>query len=134
MLEMKDFLSMIVGAAIGALGLLPLLNKFGMGPSWFALEFLPVAIIGWILAVGALYLVMNSAIEITNSASIGWISMFLALAILAVGVLPLLKNTFGIGPEFFTLTFLGAFGPMLYNVLFIVEGLFLIISGFAMEI
>lgn len=129
MLEAKDILSMVVGAVIMALGILPLLSALGVGPGWFNLhEFLPITIISWILAVGALYLVFDSMIEITNSNGIGWLSIIIAFVVLALGVLTILGG-FGIGPGLFGLEL----PVMVYNVIFIIEGLFLLIAGFAME-
>jgi len=132
MMEAKDILSAVVGLLLFALGLLPLLNSFGIGPAWMALKFLPVTIISWIVAVGALYLVIDSVIEITNSSAIGFISIIIAFVCLAVGVLPILAS-FGIGPAFFSLGFLGAVSKYLYHIIFMVEGLFLMIAMVAME-
>jgi hypothetical protein len=132
MMEAKDIISFIVGLLLFALGLLPLLNSFGIGPDWMAMKFLPVTILAWIVAVGALYLVIDSVIEITNSSSVGFISILIAFVCLAVGILPILHG-FGIGPSFFELSFLGAVGKYLYNVIFMLEGLFLMIAMVAME-
>lgn len=132
MIEAKDILSAVVGLLLFALGLLPLLNSFGIGPDWMALKFLPVTILSWIVAVGALYLVIDSVIEITNSSAVGFISITIAFVCLVVGVLPILSG-FGIGPAFFNMGFLGAVGKYLYHVIFMVEGLFLMIAMIAME-
>jgi hypothetical protein len=133
MIEAKDVISFIVGLLLFALGLLPLLAGFKIGPAWFDLfKFLPVTVFSWIVAVGALYLVIDSVIEITNSSAIGFISIIIAFICLAIGVLPILAS-FGIGPAFFSLDFLGAFSKYLYNVIFMIEGLFLMIAMIAME-
>ena len=132
MIEMKDFVSFIVGLVIFLMGLFPILNKVGIGPSFFKLSFLPVAIFGWIVAVAALYLVINSVIELTNSNAIGWVSIIIAFVALAVALLPILAS-FGIGPSFFNLSFLGGFGDMLFYIIFMAEGLFLMIAMVAME-
>jgi hypothetical protein len=47
-------------------------------------------------------------------------------------VLPILFG-FGIGPAFFKLDFLGSFTKYLYNIIFMAEGLFLMIAMVAME-
>jgi hypothetical protein len=133
MMEAKDIISFIVGLLLFALGLLPLLAGFGIGPAWFDLfKFLPVTVFSWIIAVGALYLVVDSVIEITNSSAIGFVSIIIAFICLAIGVLPILAS-FGIGPAFFSLSFLGAVGKYLYNIIFILEGVFLMIAMVAME-
>lgn len=132
MMETKDFISALVGLALVLMGLFPLLATFKIGPSWFALKFLPVTIISWVVAVGALYLVVNSVIEITNSASIGYISIITAFVCLVIGVLPLLAS-FKIGPAWFALGFLKSIGPILYNIVLMAEGIFLMIAMVAME-
>jgi hypothetical protein len=133
MMEAKDFLSFVVGLLLFALGLLPMLANFGIGPDWFDVwQFLPVTIIFWIVAVGALYLVINSMIEITNSSAIGFLSICIAFACLLIGVLPIL-HSLGIGPDFFALGFLGPVTDYIYNIIFMLEGLFLMIAMVAME-
>ena len=133
MMEAKDILSFIAGVLLFALGLLPLLNSFGIGPGWFNVwQFLPVTVLSWIVAVGALYLVIDSVIEITNSSSIGFVSIIVAFICLLIGVMPILHG-FSIGPQFFALDFLGAFSKYLFNVVFMLEGLFLMIAMVAME-
>jgi hypothetical protein len=133
MMEAKDILSFIAGAILFALGLLPLLSNFGVGPSWFNVwKFLPVTVLSWIIAVGALYLVIDSVIEITNSASIGFVSIIVAFVCLLIGVLPILHG-FGIGPSFFALSFLKAVSSYIFNIVLMIEGLFLMIAMVAME-
>ncbi|MBW2997608.1 hypothetical protein KY349_04675 [Candidatus Woesearchaeota archaeon] len=133
MMEAKDILSFIAGALLFILGLFPLLSSFGIGPEWFNVwSFLPVTVISWVVAVGALYLVIDSVIEITNSSAIGFISIIIAFVCLMIGVLPILHG-FGIGPDFFALGFLGGFTDYLYNIIFMLEGLFLMIAMIAME-
>lgn len=132
MMEAKDFMSGFVGLVIFLLGLFPLLNRFGVGPDWFALKFLPLTVISWVVAVAALYLVINSVIELTNSNAIGWMSVIVAVLALTIGVLPILAG-FGVGPDFFKLEFLKGLGAVLYNIVFIAEGLFLMVAMFAME-
>jgi len=133
MMEAKDIISFIVGILLFILGLFPLLAGFGIGPAWFDLfKFLPVTVFSWIIAVGALYLVVDSVIEITNSSAIGFVSIIIAFVCLLIGVLPILAG-FGIGPAFFSLSFLGAVSKYLYNAIFMLEGLFLMIAMVAME-
>jgi len=129
MMEGKDWLSFFVGAVIAAMGVLPLFNNFGVGPSWFAMEFLPLSIFAYIAAGAGFYLMVNSVIEITNSNAIGWFSFLIAILFLAVGVLQTLSN-FGIGPSWFELSFIS---PIIYRVIFSIEGFFLMIAAFAME-
>ena len=129
MLNAKDWVSFLVGAVITALGLLPILNRLNVGPSWFALEFLPIALFGYIVAGAGFYLMIESLIEITNSNAVGWISFLVAVVVFVIGTLPTLAR-FGIGPSWFSFPWLS---PLFYHIIFIVEGLFLMIAIFAME-
>ncbi|NQU78241.1 hypothetical protein HQ545_00570 [Candidatus Woesearchaeota archaeon] len=132
-MEPKDIISLIVGLLIFALGILPILSWFSIGPEWFDIwQFLPAAIISWVVAAAALYLVIDSVIEITNSASIGVISLVIALICLTAGVLPVLAS-FNIGPSFFALSFFGGAAQMIFNIVLVIEGLFLMIAMVAME-
>jgi hypothetical protein len=134
MMEMKDYVSFLVGLIIFTFGLLPLLNKFGVGPDWFNFSaFLPTAVFAWIVAVAALYLVVDSVIEITNSSSIGFISIIIAFVCLAIGILPIL-NSFGIGPEFFGLGFFGSVVSIVYSAIYMIEGIFLMLAMIYMEL
>lgn len=130
MMETKDWISMLVGAILFCLGLLPMLAAQKVGPSWFSLSFLPTVIFTWIVAIAGLYLLVESFIEITNSNVIGWWSFFLAAAMLVIGILPII-HTFGYGPSWFVFPWLN---EVIYRVIFMIEGLFLIIAGFAMEL
>jgi len=129
MLTLKDWVSFLVGAVIGAFGLLPILNRVNIGPSWFALEFLPIALFSYIVAGAGFYLMLESIIEITNSNAIGWISFLVAGIVLVIGLFPMLAS-FGIGPAWFSFPWLS---PLVYHIIFVVEGLFLMIAMFAME-
>ena len=124
MMQMRDWISGIVGAVIFLLGLLPLIGKFEF------LNNLPVSLLIWIVAGAGLYLLMNSLIEITNSNIVGWWSFIVAITVLVIGLLPLL-HSFGIGPAWFEFKWLSR---SVYNVIFVVEGFFLMIATFAMEL
>ena len=124
MMQMRDWISGAVGAVIFCLGLLPMLGYFTF------LNSLPITLLTWILAGAGLYLAVNSVIEITNSNIVGWWSFGIAMAVLVIGLLPLL-HSFGIGPGWFAFTWLGRTA---YNIIFIIEGVFLMIATFAMEL
>ena len=129
MLTAKDWVSFLVGSIITALGLLPILNRLNVGPSWFALEFLPITLFSYIVAGAGFYLMVESIIEITNSNAVGWISFLVACVVLVIGTLPMLAR-FGIGPGWFAFTWLSS---LVYHIIFVIEGLFLMIAMFAME-
>lgn len=124
MMQARDWISGAVGAVIFLLGLMPMLGKFTFLNNW------PVPILIWIVAGAGFYLMINSVIEITNSNIIGWWSFGVAITVLIIGLLPLL-HSFGIGPAFFEFKWLSRAA---YNIIFIVEGVFLMIATFAMEL
>jgi hypothetical protein len=130
MMETKDYVSGLIGLVLIATGALPLLNAANVGPPWFALSFLPLQLFAYILAGAGFYLAINSIIEITNSNSIGWISFLFAVVVLAAGVLQVLSR-FSIGPGWFELSFIS---QLFYNILFVLEGILLMIAMFAMEL
>ena len=124
MMQSRDWISGLIGAVIFLLGLLPLLGKFEF------LNNLPVSLLTWIVAGAGLYLAMNSIIEITNSNIVGWWSFIVAIVVLVIGLFPLL-HSFGIGPSWFEFNWLNRAA---YNIIFIIEGVFLMIATFAMEL
>ncbi|MBI2558661.1 hypothetical protein HYW20_05030 [Candidatus Woesearchaeota archaeon] len=121
---MRDWISGAVGAAIFLLGLLPM-----MGYLTFLNDLAPSILI-WIVAGAGFYLAINSIIEITNSNIVGWWSFGVAIAVLIIGLFPVL-HSFGIGPAWFEFNWLNR---KAYDVIFIIEGVFLMIATFAMEL
>src|SRR3989344_3434028 len=115
MMQMRDWISGIVGLIIFLLGLLPLIGKFEF------LNNLSSTIIVWIIAIGGLYLAVNSLTEITNSNIVGWWSFGVAIAVLVIGLFPLL-HSFGVGPAWVAFNW---FNRTAYNIIFIIEGGFL---------
>ncbi len=132
MMEPKDWISGLVGLVVFLAGLIPLLEYFNI-ISWGFSNFLSsgafISATPYILAVLGFYLAIESIIELTNSNHIGWLSFFIGVAIMAVGILPALQ-AFGIGPGLFGLEL----PTFVYHIIFIVEGLFLMIAMFAMEL
>ena len=124
MMQMRDWISGLIGAVIFLLGLMPIIGRFEF------LNNLPVSLLTWIVAGAGLYLAMNSIIEITNSNIVGWWSFGIAIAVLVIGLFPLL-HTFGIGPSWFEFNWLNRTA---YNIIFVIEGVFLMIATFAMEL
>lgn len=124
MMQMRDWISGAVGAAIFLLGLLPM-----MGYLTFLNDLAPSILI-WIVAGAGFYLAINSIIEITNSNIVGWWSFGVAIAVLIIGLFPVL-HSFGIGPAWFEFNWLNR---KAYDVIFIIEGVFLMIATFAMEL
>jgi len=100
-MQMRDWVSGMIGIVVFCLGSLPLLNNFGVGPAWFKLA-LPIAILSYVVAAMGFYLLIDSFIEISNSNTVGWVSFLIAFVCLGIGMLPVLHG-FGIGPDFFSL-------------------------------
>ena len=124
MMQMRDWISGLVGLVIFLLGLLPMLGYFTF------LNDLTPSLLTWIVAGAGFYLAINSIIEITNSNIVGWWSVGVAITVLIIGLFPLL-HSFGIGPSWFAFNWLNRTA---YNVIFIIEGIFLMIATFAMEL
>ena len=124
MMQARDWISGIIGLIIFLLGLMPIFGKFTF------LNDLAPSLLTWIVAGAGLYLAVNSIIEITNSNIVGWWSFAVAITVLIIGLFPLL-HTFGVGPAWFEFKWLGRTA---YNIIFIIEGIFLMIATFAMEL
>ena len=116
MMQMRDWISGLVGVLVGLLGLLPLI---GYG------TFLSLSpnVLRWIAVVAGIYLAWNSIVEITNSNVVGWWSFGVAAISIILGLLPSI-------PWFH----FGVFSSAFYNVNLIIEGVFLMIATFAMEL
>jgi uncharacterized membrane protein len=133
MMEAKDWMSFFIGAIVASVGALPLLYKYlHIGPAFFELGFLPVTILAYGIAAIGFYLIINSFIEITNSNPVGWFSFLLAGLIIITGVLKALGDQ-GIVTGALALPFLNAISPVFYQVVFVIEGFFLMVACFAME-
>lgn len=130
MIDTKDWISFFVGLVLTVTGVLPLLHSFGMGPDWFELPWLPLEIFAYIVAIGGFYLMVNSVIEITNSNAIGWVSFIIAVVIMAAGILQVLSKH-DLGMSWFALDFIK---DTIYYVIFTIEGIFLMIATFAMNL
>ena len=124
MMQLRDWISGLVGLAIFLLGLMPMIGYFTF------LNDLPATLLTWIVAIAGLWLAVDSIIEITNSNIVGWWSFGVAIVVLIIGLLPIL-HSFGIGPAFFEFNWLSR---TVYNIIFIIEGAFLMIATFAMEL
>ena len=115
MMTMKDWISFLVGALLAFLGLAPMIWKEG----FLSFSSIPEGIFPYILAVGGIYLIVNAFIEITNSNVMGWVSLIVGVVIACFGLLPFMK---------------ALLGPALIHILLIIDGLFLMIACFAMEL
>lgn len=123
--EPKGWLSALAGLLLIALGGIPILNSWNILPFGIPgfMTTLLAQLFPFVLAVGALWLVIDSLME---DDALRVISLIIGLVVLAAGVLTILNKFAVIG---FTVPFLT---PFVYSLLFVVLGLFLIIAAFAM--
>lgn len=119
MMTAKDWVSFFIGAVIAILGLLPFITKSSLEGN--IVSFLPNSVLPWILALGGIYLIVNAFIEITNSNIMGWISLFVGAFLAGFGWVPFLNGVL-IG------------SPALMQIFLIINGIFLMIAAFAMEL
>ncbi|MBW2999135.1 hypothetical protein KY339_00555 [Candidatus Woesearchaeota archaeon] len=119
--------SLIIGLILLALGLIPLLNNWGVIafvlPAFLSNVIAAIAL--WIIAGGGLYLVIDTFLEWGNP--MAWLSFIVGIVVLAVGLIPLL-NSFGVIG--FNIPFLSV---TVYNIIFVIEGFALFLASFFME-
>ncbi len=129
-LDKSDIISGIIGFLIFLLGLIPMLEDLkilNLGLSSYLKANWFVASLPFIVAIGGLYLGIESIMELANSNTFGWLTFFIGLILMVAGILQSLK-TFGIGPGVGFII-----NPLVYQIVFIGEGLFLIIAMIGME-
>ncbi|MBI4451843.1 hypothetical protein HY637_00295 [Candidatus Woesearchaeota archaeon] len=123
MMQMRDWIvGFVPGIIIGAIGLLSLIGILPFE--------LPRNVLVWTSAIGGVLLFYASIIEITNSNVMGTVSIIIAGIVLVISLLPALNSIglFGAWAEFSWI------GDIIYKIAFIVEGVFLAIATFAMEL
>jgi hypothetical protein len=128
MMQARDWISGLIGLIVFLLGLFPFLQVFG-GAAWWPLN-LPIAVMGWIAAIAGFYLIVNSFIEITNSNIVGWISLSVAGIVTLLGLLNVLGQL-GVLSGFLAVGWIPA---VVFNIIFMVLGVFLMIATVAMEL
>jgi hypothetical protein len=119
--EPKYWLSLIVGIVTTALGGIPLLNTWGLIK--FTLPFaLPMNILLWLVAAVGAYLLIDTFLS--EDDMMMWTSAIVSFIILAVAIVQILSSfgIIGFSIPFISLTLL--------KVLFVVEGIGLIIASF----
>ncbi len=122
MMQMRDWIIGLIGLVISALGLLSLLKILPFE--------LSRSILVWLSAIAGVILLYASIVEITNSNIMGTISVIAAGIVLIVSLLPLL-NSFGWLGSWAEFKLLG---EIIYKIILIIEGIFLMIATFAMEL
>ena len=122
MMQMRDWLIGIIGIVIGAVGLLSLIKILPFGLSRGALI--------WIAAIAGIILAYAAIVEITNSNFMGTFSIIAAGLALIFSLLPALNS----------LNILGSWaafswvGETFYKLILVVEGAFMAMATFAMEL
>lgn len=124
--SVRHWISFFVGAIIFVLGLFPLIGKANwLGP----INSLPGSILAYIVAFGGLYIIIDSFFEFTFHSGIGIATLLVGLLVLGLGMVVILHNFGVIG---FSIPFMAESG-IVYNILFILEGLFLMMGTFVMD-
>ena len=123
MMQARDWIvGFGAGAIVGGIGLLSLI------------KFLPFEISRIILiliaAVGGLLLFYASIVEITNSNIMGTVSIIVAGIALIISILPALDSIGWLG----SWASFSWIGDTFYKLLLVIEGIFLVIATFAMEL
>jgi len=122
MMQMRDWVIGLIGIIIGALGLLSLIG------------FLPFelskSVLVWFAALAGFVLLYAAIIEITNSNVLGTVSIIVAGIVLIVSLLPALNSLGWLG----SWAAFSWIGETIYKLVLIVEGVFLMIATFAMEL
>ena len=121
----RDTISFFIGVFLAALGIIPLLNKFGVIgftlPSFLTNLLAQIAI--WIIAVAGLYVVIDGFVE-PPAHNLHWILICAGIVLFVVGLLPILFTFKVIG---FSIPFLN--NLIVYQTLITLEGILLIIGG-----
>jgi len=122
MMQMRDWVIGLIGIIIGALGLLSLIGILPFELSRNALV--------WIAAISGIILLYAAIVEITNSNVMGTVSIIAAGIILIVSLLPALNSIGWLG-DWASFSWIS---EVIYKIILIVEGIFLAIATFAMEL
>ena len=122
MMQMRDWVIGFIGLVVGALGLLSLIKLLPFD--------LSRTLMIWVAALAGIILLYASIIEITNSNIMGTLSLILAGVLVIISLLPLLNSLGWLGgwAEFKWL------GDFVYKISLVIEGAFLMIATFAMEL
>ncbi len=122
MMQMRDWIIGAIGILIGAFGLLSLIGIMFSDVSKTALV--------WIAALAGFVLLYAAIIEITNSNVLGTVSLIVAGIALVISLLPALNSLGWLG----SWAAFSWIGETIYKLVLIVEGIFLAIATFAMEL
>ena len=114
--------SLGLGALLIALGIWPILNMLGVvGPLPEIVAAWVPTLLPWLFLIGGIYLLVDAFGEWGGWYC--WASVLIGISVLIIGALLLLY-------QFGLIGFLLPIPPIVYSVLFILEGIFLIIGSF----
>ncbi len=122
--SVRHWISFFVGLLIFLLGLFPLIGKTAwLGP----LNSVVGQILVYILAFGGLFIIVDSFFEFTFHSGLGITTLLVGLVVFGLGLIVILN---GMGVVSFTIPFLS---EIVYYILFMLEGLFLMLGCFVMD-
>ena len=122
MMQMRDWMIGIIGIVIGAIGFLSLIKILPFG--------LSRGVLIWIAAIAGIILLYAAIVEITNSNIVGTVSIIAAGVALIFSLLPAL-NSLGILGSWASFSWVG---ETIYELILVIEGVFLAMATFAMEL
>ena len=122
MMQMRDWVIGAIGVFIGAFGLLSLLG--------IMFSDISKSVLVWIAALAGFILLYAAIIEITNSNIMGTLSLIVAGIALIFSLLPALNSLGWLG----SWAGFSWIGEILYKLILVIEGAFLMIATFAMEL
>ena len=121
-MQTRDWIIGVIGIIIGAIGLLSLIGILPFELSKNALV--------WIAAVAGLILLYAAIVEITNSNVMGTVSIIAAGIVLIISLLPALNGIGWLG-DWASFSWIG---EAVYKIILVIEGAFLAVATFAMEL
>lgn len=126
--SVRHWTSFFVGVIIFLLGLLPLIGKGAwLGPlitTWWG------TVAAYIVAFGGLYIIVDSFFEFTFHSGIGVTTLLIGLLVFAMGLVTILHS---MGVLAFKIPFMTPESKIVYYILFMLEGLFLMLACFMMD-
>jgi len=120
--SVRHWISFLVGALVFLLGLFPLIGK-SLGP----VSSIIGGIAAYIVAFAGLYIIVDSFFEFSFHSGVGLGTLIIGLLVFSFGIVVVLSLH---GIISFKVPEISMF---IYNVLFILEGLFLMLGSFIMD-
>jgi len=118
----KKITSFILGVIFLAVGVVPLLNDFGVIGFNLPLLSFAFSFAFWLFTIGGIFILVDAHLE---DHTLKVPSTIIGILLMAIGVIGILSG-FGIVP--FAIPFMT---PLVLEIMFTIEGLFLVIAAFA---